>query len=285
MRVRGCECEYRVALSDTFAGTRTCMSSIRIRLDPLVTRIRAHLGKPLAQVIVFGSFAAGTEGDASDIDLLLLIDPGDERWSPARNVEARKQLELAVPSHEGHRLDMWVRTLQQYVDARHVIGGIEEYAFTTGIPLLDASDALLSPRAARHELRYQYIQEWLAEGAHLAAYAAAGAPGSGASADVARASHYSRRSIQKSIGAVFVWRQLSPPPKRAALPEWLNRLGETDPVLAEALASLVGGRAPAPTLAVHVQQSVARYLAFDPRLRHVRAPSPSSNDAAMTRPA
>lgn len=235
-------------------------------LVSLQERVRDSISVPLARIVVFGSVAAGTAGPASDLDLLVVVAPTDPRWQPSDNIRERKRIERDVSAHDGHKLDVWVRTAQQCEDGRSVIGGVEQLADVTGVSLIYSNQRPTTARRSRQEMRYMYVYDWLEEARRLLSYSAHGAPDSRRSVTAQRVAHFSWRSIQRSLGATFVWRQVSPPAKDDAPCDWLAALSLQNGLLAEHVGGAVLRADIAPADAAAVLSHVIDYLGFDPRL-------------------
>ena len=68
-------------------------------------------------IIWFGSAVRRTEDQDSDIDLMILVDPLSSSWSPGDNIQERQRLDAAFLGARP-RLDLWVRTVDQYEEAK-----------------------------------------------------------------------------------------------------------------------------------------------------------------------
>ncbi len=84
-------------------------------LDTIIDRLNTVVSP--ARVIVFGSVAAGTATQDSDIDLLVLLDDVDD--ARLESVRLRRALRgVGVP------LDVVVMRTDRFEETKHVVGGI-----------------------------------------------------------------------------------------------------------------------------------------------------------------
>lgn len=112
-------------------------------LDLLADLSAAVVGCPVRRVVVFGSYAQGTQRPDSDVDVLVLVDAPDlaRRWSPRDNVAERDRLRCDLVQVLPIPLDLWVRTLDQFAAASHVWGGPEYWAARDGVVVYDRVSA------------------------------------------------------------------------------------------------------------------------------------------------
>jgi predicted nucleotidyltransferase len=211
---------------DTLAPTESEL------LDTIVSRIKSADCRHIQRIICFGSRIQGNAHSESDIDILAVVEPATEGWGPAENIAERKRLESRIGSLPV-RLDLWVRTVDQYEEARGVIGGHEHAAATTGVVIWSrpARRAAI-PRRSPDDIRYRNVCDWVELARRLL----------GRSVQIRTVSrvrngiwypseHFAWRACMAAIGAVFVWRQVDPPSKRDELEAWLLNLEKLEPRL------------------------------------------------------
>lgn len=260
------------------APSRPTLSALRVGRMPLgpsevlqravVARITAAEKSHVQSIICFGSQASGKANAESDIDILVLVNPPDENWGPHENIAERKRLESEIGAL-GVRLDLWVRTIDQYAEARGVIGSYEHAANTTGKVLWSrAVSRLPIVRLSPADIRYGSVTAWLELSRRLL----------GRSIQLSTVSyiregrwlspeHYAWRACMAAMGALFVWRQIELPSKYDDLPTWLDKIGAFEPNAAVRLEGVYGQVPLSAYLARAVLRSVAEYLSPDERLR------------------
>lgn len=119
-------------------------------------------GDPVCAVVVIGSHARGTATPASDIDLVLLVDSAERGpWAPTEAVAEAGRVRAAL--RQGSlTVDPYVRTIDQFAEARGVIGCPEYLAATEGVvayvrPLRRRPAVRRSPDL----VRCSNVQDWL----------------------------------------------------------------------------------------------------------------------------
>jgi predicted nucleotidyltransferase len=224
----------------------------------------------IQRIILFGSQAAGTAHARSDIDLMVLVEPVIGSWSPLDNVAERKRLERAV-GRAPARVDLWVRTTDQYEEARDVIGGIEHAANRAGV-VVASRPARRRPvmQRSRDDIRRRNVCDRLEDSRRLLGRAVMG---TFATVIVSRASspyppeHYAWRSAVASMSAIFVWRQVEPPSKYDERAVWLRLLGDLEPRVASELCALFDAQPMSAMVAHAALVAVVVHLASSPQLQ------------------
>lgn len=237
-------------------------------LSAIVARIRSADAGYIQSVICFGSQASGRANSHSDVDILVLVDAPELNWGPRENIAERKRLEYKI-GRLPVRLDLWVRTIDQYEESRSVIGCYEYAASSTGTVLCSRpAKRIPAIRRSREDIRYGNVCAWLELSRRLL----------GRSVQLTTVSfvrdgrwlspaHYAWRACMAAMGALFVWRQIDIPSKYDELPTWLDKLRSFEP---EALPKLTAAFEQVPlsaNLAQALLRTVAEYLAQDERLR------------------
>lgn len=237
-------------------------------LNTIVSRLISADTGHIQCVICFGSRIQGHADSDSDVDILVVVEPPDDGWGPRENIAERKRLESEIGGLPV-RLDLWVRTIDQYEEARGVIGGHEHAADVTGI-LLCSRPMRRSPaiRRSRDEVRYRNVCDWLELARRLL----------GRSVQIRTVSfarggkwypseHFAWRACMAAIGAVFVWRQVDPPTKRDEVATWLCNLEDLEPRLGPKLNALFRQIPLSALLAQAVLRTVATYLGEDEQIK------------------
>jgi predicted nucleotidyltransferase len=103
------------------------MTPLPIPIAFVADRLRATAGASTQAIFLFGSYADGTHGVSSDMDLLLVVEPPSGPWVPEDNLRLRQRCLLALRDAKV-RPDLFVRTTAQYADASRVFGGVEYWA-------------------------------------------------------------------------------------------------------------------------------------------------------------
>lgn len=233
----------------------------------IVARTIGTEGGRVQSIICFGSRASEkATGPDSDIDILVLVDP-PAAWGPRENIAARKRLEAAI-SALPVRLDLWVRTIDQFEEAKDVIGGYEHAAAATGTALWSrARRRQPIVCRSRDDVRYRNVCDWLELSRRLL----------GRSVQLSSISfinrgrwlsseHYAWRACMAAMGALFVWRQEDIPSKYDDVNSWLRRMADSEPTAAESVADAFKSLPSGPHLAHQVIRAVVGHLRIDKQL-------------------
>ena len=220
------------------------------------------------RIIWFGSHLSGHGSDESDFDLMVLIEPSVPGWGPRDNIAERQRLE-SVLTLEGTRLDLWVRTVDQFEEARSVVGGLEHAADVHG-EVLFSRPTRRPPQIRRspEQIRLRNVGDWLELARRMLgrsvmlAWPRGGYPQTSAHTP----EHYARRAVSAAIGAIFVWRDNEPPSKRDDFSFWLSKLEAIDERATRSVRRELGLSAVTPTVAHGVLRAVVTHLSADREL-------------------
>lgn len=221
------------------------------------------------RVIVFGSQAKGTARPDSDIDVLLVIEPAAQAWGPDDNVRERRRLQQAVAPAFA-RLELWVRTTDQYEEARQVIGCVEYLAATQGIVTFSREPSRCPvARRSREEIRNRNVCDLLADARRMLCAAVRTELATGAVPSSADDGNGLRawRSIQHAISAVCAWGQTEVPAKSDDVEAVIAKLVRADTGLARKLGARGNLQAATAAIARSVLRDVAACLFVDSALR------------------
>lgn len=189
----------------------------------------------LQSVILFGSRAHGFVRADSDLDVLVLVEAPPQTWTVGNNLALRQSLDHGFRALE-IRTDCWVRTMDQFSVARHVVGGVEHWAHSGGVVLYERA-MQRTPHSVRtpHEIKLINVMDWIRGARRQLAHAvqlASGHHGLTSAGSRHRApQHYATRSIQRAIGSIFILHGVEPPPKSADIHEIIRRLNALEPSL------------------------------------------------------
>lgn len=239
--------------------------SLRACADAIVR----HSSPVLRTLLLFGSRAHVEHPAVSDIDLLAVIEPHSVAWGPAENIAERKRLHRLTQPQCPVPIDLWVRTIDQFEEAREVIGGVEYLAATRGVGVYSRpSTRAALVRRSRDEVRRQNVCDLLEDARRLV--------GRAVQAEMARlpdgvyrskpAAHYAWRAIQHGVRSVFAWRQVETPEKHDDLDTVINKLRDADSRAATRLVALHQAISPTASIARATLREIASYLATDPAL-------------------
>lgn len=241
-------------------------------VDPVAACVRAmrrHAGSSLRQLIVFGSRATDTFSPGSDVDLLVVIEPPAKTWRASNNVAERRRLQLVVQPYCPLPLDLWVRTIDQFDEAREVIGGVEYLAATRGVIMYSAPhEREPVKQRTREEIRYQNVRDLVDDSLRVLGEAVRSELPNTVDRrqPPRRAEHLAWRAIQHALCAVFAWHQVETPEKADELPSILAKLSHADPAGLLRLRSLRESDRPTTNVARDVAREVVTVLARDPVL-------------------
>ncbi|HYW06422.1 MAG TPA: nucleotidyltransferase domain-containing protein, partial [Longimicrobium sp.] len=115
------------------------------------------------RVVMIGSRALGTARAESDLDLVVLVElpAGAKPWSAADSRAARERIQEQVP-RPPIRTELWVRTVDQYEEARKIECSIEWRVEAEGVGVY--ARPLDHPAVARRppaSVRREYVFGWI----------------------------------------------------------------------------------------------------------------------------
>jgi predicted nucleotidyltransferase len=238
----------------------------------LTARITAAGQGRICRVTVIGSRANGTAHAGSDLDLVVLIETpaGTPPWTSEQVLaEKRRLLEAVGPPPV--RTDLWLRTTDQYEEARAVPGGMEHVAATEGVDVY-SRPLTRRPvvRRGRVQVRRQNVRDWLEDALadlnRSVTLVRGGRPPLHAGPVPTDPGHYAQRSIQRSIIATCIWHQAALPSKHQPISEALLSLAPLDSELAAAISVALTRGERSPSAARTVLVAVAQRLGGEPGL-------------------
>jgi predicted nucleotidyltransferase len=220
-------------------------------------------------IIWFGAGAASDSITGSDIDILVLIEPDRDSWSAKDNIEERRRLEAKIVRRDVP-VDLFVRTVDQFEEAKGVVGGIE-YAAAFGRSLFSRPQSR-PPKIVRSvdEIRQRNVGDWLELARRLLGHSAQltfHGTERGLSESAKPPQHYALRSIYSSVGAVFVRAGLQPPSKLGSPGDWLAKLEISDGRIANRLRNIIADTEPSAGLAHKVLIAVVTEIAVEEAFR------------------
>lgn len=201
-------------------GSPTSDSRVRLAHRVAAQIVAADAGL-LQGIWWFGSADRGAP--SADLDVLVVVEPVAQRWSPAHNVAERNRLVGAI-GRVGAPIDLYVRTVDQVAEARATIGGVE-YAAVRGRALWQRPPRrrAIARRSPRQE-RADVVQDWMERACRLLGYAVRVAPDS-----PARAGHMAHRAAVAGLGAIVVAHQAALPATHSPLTTWADAARAADP--------------------------------------------------------
>ena len=251
----------------------------------LARYLSAAAGDRVRRVVVFGSRALETATRESDVDLLVLLEvPPGVCWTPRDNVLERNRLLATLPSPTAPVVELWVRTIDQYEEAKAVPGAVEHAAATQGVTLYD--QPLTRRPVVRHDralVRAQNAADWIGGAAELLQRAndrarwcssdalenMVGVPaqwrdrGESSGALAVKAARW-------ACAAIMVLNDQPPPDKREPLSGLRQRLDRFEPELARRL-DLDGADGVRSLTAAHgVLREIMAHMAVHPRMTPLR---------------
>ncbi|HET6762249.1 MAG TPA: nucleotidyltransferase domain-containing protein [Longimicrobiaceae bacterium] len=187
----------------------------------------------MQRVVMIGSRARGTPRPDSDLDLVVLVEPpaGSPSWGPAETVAERKRIQQQVPAPPV-LADLWVRTTDQYAEARHVIGGVEILVDTEGLDLYSrpperAPVVRRTPDQVRRELVSAWVDHALAALEGTVAIEANRAPVRPVQGQPKTAAKAARICVERATTALLVLHQIGAG-KGGDLPPLIAQLSDPD---------------------------------------------------------
>lgn len=193
--------------------------------------VRAGRGR-VRTVALIGSRARGDATAESDFDLVVIVelDQNAIPWNGDAADAERNRL-MSELGTTPRALDVTVRSVDQFEEARSVIGGVERLLDLEGVVLYSRQlDRAPSPQRSREQVRLALTRAWMqAAGGSIASALSAekarlagglefsGSTGAGGAFEVRirpvidpklTARHYLKRSVQQAITALCVMHQL-----------------------------------------------------------------------------
>jgi hypothetical protein len=239
----------------------------------LAMRLVAASAGRVCRVVMIGSRANGTARAESDLDLVVLVETpaGVPLWT-SEQVLAEKRRLLAAVGPPPVRTDLWLRTTDQYEEARAVPGCMEYVMATEGVEVY-SRPLTRRPvvRRSREQVRCQNVRDWLEDALgdldRAVALERGGRPPPGAGPVPTDPGHYARRSIKRSIIALCIWRETALPTKYHTVSEAVGHGTALDPALAATVrTALVDGERSA-SAARAVLVAVGEWLGMESVLR------------------
>jgi predicted nucleotidyltransferase len=237
------------------------------RIQVLLDRIRRTDNGTQRRIIWFGSSVRGKSD--GDVDIMVLVEPISESWGPRENIQERQRVE-SLAYVPGVLLDLWIRTTDQYEEARSVIGGLEYAADRYGVTLF--SRALSRPpriRRSIHDIRDRNVSDWMELARRLLGRAVMLAKLPAEDPERTRSKtpeHYAGRAAISAIGALMVWHNHEPPSKYETVQVWQERLREIDPRAAKQLDRVLSHESIGVIAAHSVLKAAVTQLLGDSRL-------------------
>jgi hypothetical protein len=244
----------------------------------LADRIVAAGQGLVCSVVMVGSRAHGTATEQSDLDLVVLVETpaGEPRWTSDRILAEKRRL-LAAVGPPPLRTDLWLRTTDQFDEARGVPGCMEHVAAFEGVKVYSRPTTRppIRRRTEQH-VRCQAVHDWLLDAVSDVERAAALEHGSqappGVGAPYTDPRYHARRAAQRSIVAACVWLGAPLPPKQQLIAEAVAVLATADGDFAAAIGTMLAIRGDTAAAARAVVSAVLAHLDREPALRPVLAP-------------
>lgn len=220
------------------------------------------------KVTLLGSRAKGIATASSDFDMMVQVElPRHEKpWTAKETIEERSRIKEALGSLPV-KLDLWVRTTDQYYEGRRVIGGFEYFAEVEGVvvysrPLRRQPIVRRSP----DQVRRANVRNWLRD-AHKSLRVSAGLSfGDGNDDDdIGDPSHYAWRCIQRCMTAVLVYYKVHST-KQDGLNVYLDKLKAVNSEISSWYRSVLGPGHQSISVAHTVLVETTQWLAQDPAM-------------------
>jgi predicted nucleotidyltransferase len=223
------------------------------------------------RIFLIGSRATGCARQDSDFDVIIVVeaDP-DARWGFPDAAKEESRIFRAIQPL-GVVVDISVRTADQFVAARSVVGGIEWLAETEGIELY-RENFHRRPRAlvSNRNVRLALVRSWMDDALRCVEHAAA--LSSAAPDDQVRVTksrdpaHYATKSMRSCINAVLVLHQVASF-KHESMETVFEKLSAVEPILSLQLRALIAEPRPAEIVARNVFSAVLTKLELQTDLR------------------
>lgn len=239
----------------------------------LALRIVAAGRGRVRRVTMVGSRALGIARAGSDLDLVVLVEPPAARphWTSGDVLGEKQRLQQAV-GPPPVPTDLWLRTTDQFAEARDVFGTVEWMIGSEGVDLYaSARERPPVVRRTPDQVRRQSVRAWLMDAAiqldralRLSTTPGKGRNGAFTEHDPA---HYAWRSAQRVIVALFVYHQVPVSTRREELGSVFSRLDLIEPAVAAGLRRLLPTSSASPQAARAVHERVMGRLRRDPAMR------------------
>ncbi|HEX8433011.1 MAG TPA: nucleotidyltransferase domain-containing protein [Longimicrobium sp.] len=219
------------------------------------------------RVVMIGSRALGTARPESDLDLVVLVElaAGAKPWGVTDSRAARARIQKQVPQPP-IRTELWVRTVDQYEEARRIECSIEWRVEAEGVEVY--ARAVDRPAVARRPLaavRREYVFGWISHALQALDAAVAmenGAALRNAAPEAARPAH---AAVMRAVTALLVVHRIHAS-KHDGLETMLTRLSVPAPAAVAAIRSHLSGRSWSARRAHAAVQEVVHRLARDKEL-------------------
>jgi len=210
------------------------------------------------QVIMIGSRAKGTARPDSDLDLVVIVErPAEEKpWGGDEFTRAAESLRHAL-GPQNARLDISVRTIDRYAEARDVPGGAEYPAAHGGYVLFEAPPTRAPVvRTAPENVRREFVSSWVHHA--LLAIESFTTHSQRPIASVAR------MAVERLVTALLIHHKVAPEPF-AEVVEFAWRIPQPQAKsIGVALASRLEAGALTPASTMREARAVLSYLMRDP---------------------
>jgi len=232
------------------------------------SRIVAAGQDRVRRVVLIGSRARGTARPDSDVDLVILeeLRPEAQNWRTSDCAFERDRIRRELGATAGPSVELWVRTTDQYEEARGVVGTIEWLVELEGIVVYDRPVTRKAvPRLPPDAVRREYVMGWMAH-ALRALQTAVAFENAAALASAAPRLDAARAAMERAATGLMVhhgvWAD-----KRDGLEVMLERVGSVSPEAARQLRDRIGSTYALSAWTAHAAvQEVVRQLSGDPRL-------------------
>ncbi len=217
---------------------------------------------------MIGSRAVGTARPGSDLDLVVLLEIPllAPPWGEAEVAAERSRLYKAL-GEAPLRLDIGVRTTDQFAEAHPVVGGPEHLIVVQGVTLFTrALDRAPVVRRTPDQVRFDNAGTWIKHALLAAerAVACENARALGSDRPEARwdSRSLARSAMERSITAVLVLHGVHTE-KRIGIDGMLAALRQVEPITARVVQDLAGAGHPTAHVAFAVVSTLLRRLAGD----------------------
>lgn len=233
----------------------------------IAARLAAAGKGRVRRVAMIGSRAIGVARPSSDLDIVALVElPAVAHpWNTAQTQLEQERLRAEL-SPAPYRIDLSVRTTDQYEESRRVIGGVEHLVDAQGFTLF--THPLDSPprvRRTRDQVIRQQMRAWIGQ-AYVAFRASRSTVRPGRSALASSASPQepvaALDSVHRSLNVPFVKHQILVQ-KRDSLAEKLDWLSVVEPDLAGKLRAVIAPERVSVRIAQLVLYETARWAMGD----------------------
>ena len=223
----------------------------------------------IRRIVLLGSRARGTARPTSDFDILVLVEPPSGRtWGPNDVLREKQQLQQRV-GRPPVSAELWVRTVDQFEEAKELFGGVESLVASEGVEVY--SMPLTRPPRKRRtpkEVRSQLVGDWLkgssddlrSARSHAAQYTP------NASAD-RTAVNLVDRCVERAVMALCVLHDIRTYPKAESMSIVLTKIGSVDPGISSAISKAIREKTGLDMAEEVFRSTVLRCVAIDPGVR------------------